>query len=450
MQPFHLGLASPVVSPAIHAQAGMAVKPERMQSPSAQHMLADGMPILSSANDLQSLVKKLGATSRTWLRFDSEGGSCLMEADKHAIMQRVGVPARDLRMLDPQLTYPSTILVRDRGLVLNLEHIKAIIGTDEVLLLNSSSEQVAPLVEEMRKRLRRCGAGFDHGDEQPKAVGRHAGMLSDDESAADSDSVMSPGSRQARQTPRSATRGEAVLPLEFRALEVVLEHVCGMLDTQTQELKTGMYQALDALTFKVTSLNLERVRRLKNRMTRLTARVQKVREELESLLDDDEDMADMYLTRKLMPPMSPATLSTPASRRSTRSSKSSKSEQSNAPPDVQELEMLLEVFFTQMDGVYNQLTALREYIDDTEDYINIELDNHRNQLIQLQLVLSTATFTLSITGLVAGVFGMNVPFDWNGSRGVFYPVVGLSFFASFALFFLFTGFLRWKRVLCVG
>ncbi|CAL5413440.1 unnamed protein product [Camellia sinensis] len=31
---------------------------------------------------------------------------------------------------------------------------------------------------------------------------------------------------------------------------------------------------------------------------------------------------------------------------------------------------------------------LREYIDDTEDYINIQLDNHRNQLIQGHFVPS--------------------------------------------------------------
>jgi len=29
------------------------------------------------------------------------------------------------------------------------------------------------------------------------------------------------------------------------------------------------------------------------------------------------------------------------------------------------------------------MMQLREYIDDTEDYINIQLDNHRNQLIQV-------------------------------------------------------------------
>ncbi|KAL3578052.1 hypothetical protein D5086_019556 [Populus alba] len=73
--------------------------------------------------------------------------------------------------------------------------------------------------------------------------------------------------------------------------------------------------------------------------------------------------------------------------------------------DVEELEMLLEAYFMQIDSTLNKLTTLREYIDDTEDYINIQLDNHRNQLIQLELFLSSGTACLSIYSLVAGIFG---------------------------------------------
>lgn len=40
-------------------------------------------------------------------------------------------------------------------------------------------------------------------------------------------------------------------PFEFRALEVALEGVCSYLDTQTRELETAAYPALDELTSKV-------------------------------------------------------------------------------------------------------------------------------------------------------------------------------------------------------
>ncbi|KAE8805102.1 protein STRICTOSIDINE SYNTHASE-LIKE 3-like [Hordeum vulgare] len=40
------------------------------------------------------------------------------EFGRHQIMEMMGLPARDLRMLDPLLSYPSTILGRDRTVIL--------------------------------------------------------------------------------------------------------------------------------------------------------------------------------------------------------------------------------------------------------------------------------------------------------------------------------------------
>lgn len=68
-------------------------------------------------------------------------------------MRRAGLPGRDLRILDPMLSYPSTILGRERAIVLNLEHIKAIITAQEVLLLNSKDPAVAPFVADLQQRL---------------------------------------------------------------------------------------------------------------------------------------------------------------------------------------------------------------------------------------------------------------------------------------------------------
>ena len=153
-------------------------------------------------------------------------------------------------------------------------------------------------------------------------------------------------------------------------------------------------------------------------MTRLTARVQKVRDELEQLLDDDDDMADLYLSRKLFSASSASTspnyyLTSPTiGSKISRASRASLATVRGDENDVEELEMLLEAYFMQIDSTLNRLTTvislllclflffkncsffqlsifilflmqLREYIDDTEDYINIQLDNHRNQLIQV-------------------------------------------------------------------
>ncbi|CAD6238781.1 unnamed protein product [Miscanthus lutarioriparius] len=69
--------------------------------------------------------------------------------------------------------------------------------------------------------------------------------------------------------------------------------------TVSSTLEKEAYPALDELSSKVSTLNLERVRQIKSRLVAISGRVQKVRDELEHLLDDDMDMAAMHLSEKL-------------------------------------------------------------------------------------------------------------------------------------------------------
>lgn len=55
---------------------------------------------------------------------------------------RCELPGRDLRLLDPRFVYPSTILGREKAIVVNLESLRCIITADEVLLLNTDSPTV--------------------------------------------------------------------------------------------------------------------------------------------------------------------------------------------------------------------------------------------------------------------------------------------------------------------
>ena len=87
--------------------------------------------------------------------------------------------------------------------------------------------------------------------------------------------------------------------------------------------------------------------------------------------------------------------------------------------EIAEVEMVLEAYFMQVDATFNRLQTLCEYIDDTEDYINIELDNHRNQLIRLELMLTAATFCVALVGAVSGIFGMNLHNRAEDSYGAF-------------------------------
>ncbi|KAJ0630067.1 putative magnesium transporter MRS2 [Helianthus annuus] len=63
-------------------------------------------------------LKKRGQGLRSWIRVDAATGeSQIIEVDKFTIMRRCDLPARDLRLLDPLFVYPSTILGREKAIV---------------------------------------------------------------------------------------------------------------------------------------------------------------------------------------------------------------------------------------------------------------------------------------------------------------------------------------------
>lgn len=380
-----------------------------------------------SENRLVPKPKKKTGGARLWMRFDRFGKSELVEWEKNTIIRHAAIPARDLRILGPVFSHSSNILAREKAMVVNLEFIKAIVTAEEILLLDPLRQEVLPFVEQLRQQL-------PHKT-QPKLLG---GVGGGDESVPDG----------AEELP---------LPFEFQVLEIALEVVCTYLDKNVAELEKGAYPVLDALAKNVSTKNLEHVRSLKSNLTRLLARVQKVRDEIEHLLDDNEDMGQLYLTRKwlqnqqldahLGATASNNLLNTSHSVRRINSTRSGSIVTSSDDNDVEDLEMMLEAYFMQLDGTRNKILSVREYIDDTEDYVNIQLDNHRNELIQLQLTLTIASFAIAFETLVAGAFGMNIPCTLYTKDGIFWPIVGGMTAVSILLFLVVLAYAKWKKLL---
>ncbi|XP_043722843.1 magnesium transporter MRS2-F-like [Telopea speciosissima] len=379
--------------------------------------------------------RRKGAGIRAWLVVSNCGKSHVEEVGKHSIMRRTGLPARDMRILDPGLSYPSTILGRERAIVVNLEHIKAIITASEVLVLNSKDPWVAPFVRDLESRLCNFSEKASEGRDGDTAKEANGG-LGPKSPEPDQDS---PLLRQFSQSPEigmvetnesgspmasgdnQLTGGPKALPFEFRVLEICLESACRSLEAETSTLEKEAYPALDELTSKTSTYNLQRVRHIKSRLVAVYGRVQKVRDELENLLDDDMDMAEMYLTDKLsLLQFEESGLKDELDKdyndfelddecdEESGSDKSSSGKVTGFKPNIQELEMLLEAYFVQIGGTLNKLSTLREYVDDTEDYINIMLDDKQNQLLQMGVMLSTATLLLTAGVVIVGVFGMNI------------------------------------------
>ncbi|OIT38186.1 PREDICTED: magnesium transporter MRS2-4 [Nicotiana attenuata] len=398
--------------------------------------------IVGAAGTSKVVKKKLGA-ARLWMRFDKRGQSELIEWDKSAIIKRAGIPARDLRILGPIFSHSSSILARERAMVVNLEFIRAIITAEEVLLLDPLRQEVLPFVDQLRQQL------------------PHKILSKVDGTSAEQDNEgQFPTAGHWLSVPEAVEGLQAELPFEFQVLEIALEVVCTFLDSSVAELERDAYPVLDELAMNVSTKNLEQVRSLKSNLTRLLARVQKVRDEIEHLLDDNEDMAQLYLTRKwIQNQQTEAHLGTivsnsfipvaPHLRRlnSARSRSGSLVSNHFNDNDVEDLEMLLDAYFMQLEGTRNKILSVREYIDDTEDYVNIQLDNQRNELIQLQLTLTIASFAIAMETLIAGWFGMNIPCTLYHTEGVFWPFVTGMTIGCIILFLLILGYARWKKLL---
>lgn len=448
------------------------------------------------------LVKKGRQGVRTWISIDWRGHCKVVEADKLTIMKKCELPARDLRLLDPLFVYPSTILGREKAIVVNLEQIRCIITSEECLLLNTPS----PFVQEYKKELQRriMTGDLQASPNTGQFPGRGTGGQMDGRALTAVDQYPHNSSQLWSGTPFHQEIGRRVLsdhdmfsggglgnedqPFEFRALELALEAACTSLDSEASKLGWEAYPLLERLAFKISTTNLELVRRLKSDLVSLTRRVQKVRDEIEQLMDDDGDMAEMYLTEKkirsensehrresafgsvaapsphsppqrssLSAPVSPvgspkegSSRHTPFDRafstHSTHDSIASASSDGSEVENVDELEMLLEAYFVVVDGTLNKLTQMSQYIEDTEDFINIQLDNVRNQLIQFELLLTTATFVVAIAGVVAGIFGMNVPLGVEEDPWAFRWILWCTGIGGCIVFCLFLLYFKYKNL----
>ncbi|KAJ4765147.1 Magnesium transporter MRS2-like protein [Rhynchospora pubera] len=405
-------------------------KSELLLSPISGHPspISTSAEATSSAKGagFKNVKKKTG--SRLWMRFDRTGQSEILGCDKSMIIRQTGIPVRDLRVLGPIFSQSSNIIARDKAIVINLENIRAIVNGEEILILDPLCQEVLPFIDQLRQH-----------------------VPSNTNTGADD------GQNQAAESPSQA---EHELPFEFKVLEIALEVVCSSLGSNVTDLERDAYPVLDELAKNVSTKNLERVRGLKSILTRLFARIQKVRDEIQHLLDDNEDMSNFYLTRKQIQnqqcdaSMVSNTLSiVPAGANSRRlnSKRYQRGTGSIATSiysynDVEDLEMLLESYFKQLDLIRNRILSVREYIDDTEDYVNIRLGHKRNQLIQLQLILIMASFAYALDVLICGFFSMNIKVSLYSTQNLFGPFVGGFLSASMLIFLSLLAYAKWNNL----
>lgn len=230
-------------------------------------------------------------TNRTVVHIDAYGRAMMIEFHKHRIVRDLNVRYRDAMMLDPSIPtpFPSSILIRDRAMIVNIEAVRMIICANQCYLLSVpkvgdpgfgvTPTLTNPFVKELCQCLAHINDPVHHGDSRGLKPSRSGGK-----------STGIPNITGREFDPDA--------PYELRVLEVAFRVVLQALMVESHILEETGYPALANMARAVTETSLRQVRDLKKNAAELTKRVQTLRMEVDKILKSDHDMADMYLARR--------------------------------------------------------------------------------------------------------------------------------------------------------
>ena len=190
------------------------------------------------------------------------------------------------------------------------------------------------------------------------------------------------------------------LPFEFQITELILQKVCNNLQQEFDDLLPQMEKTLADFVKRVHWDKLKKLLECKRKINHFKSKVQNIRNTIAEVLDSDDDMSAMYL--------------------------SSKRKQGRRPTSAhEEIELLLETYLKMADEVVSRVEELSSNMESTEDIVNIGLVGQRNELLLLELKLTIGTFSASLGGFGASLFGMNLVSSLESSKFAFFIASGM-------------------------
>ena len=98
------------------------------------------------------------------------------------------------------------------------------------------------------------------------------------------------------------------------------------------------------------------------------------------------------------------------------------------------METLLDVYDARLNSLTDQIEQLTSTIENTQDVLELTLDNERNRIARLELLLSMAGLSIGTCSAVSGFFGMNLLSGVENVGGLFLLVTGTSILLTGTLF----------------
>jgi len=238
-------------------------------------------------------------------------------------------------------------------------------------------------------------------------------------------------------------------PFEVRALECMLEQVYTVVEETLQRLSVLVASTLGELTNPSgfdsegrREAALGRLLPLRISLSSLQQRARRLSLLLDELLDSEDDVSDMCLTLRhrldAPPPSLSAFLETgeEAAEQDEEAAHlaAAEAEAEEAEAAQELVETLLDVYDARFNSLCDQIEQLASTIENTQDVLELTLDNERNRIARLELLLSMAGLSVGACSAVSGFFGMNLLSGVENVAGLFAFVTGTSILLTGSLF----------------
>lgn len=342
------------------------------------------------------------------IKVDPQGKVYTTQILKQQLANELGLPLRDLRIVDP--SFPSqiqaTFTARPKAILFCIENIKVVVQRGEALVFSPYQPEVQEFIPALQQQILTMSNSIG---ESPLSGG-----------------IASPAA------------------FELIVVETALNIALQTLFRRIRSLTPAVASALNGLRAESRGLDVVQTQAdellpLKNRLDGLRKRIMEIKRAITEILNSDEDMAMMQLS----PPAFPPFIYAPNTVSEIDLSDSSESSPTNAAPmptpytGSMNLEMMFENYLNEIEWMSAEIEDELDEIKNTEENVVLQLDLLRNRILKFELLLSISSFLVTCGALVTGLFGMNLLSHLETSRDVFYivaTVLAASMWSGYMMF----------------
>ncbi|CAL8471666.1 g11208 [Coccomyxa elongata] len=208
------------------------------------------------------------------------------------------------------------------------------------------------------------------------------------------------------------------LPFELRVMEALLDETARQFERRHRRLELLSVSIEEDISknLRNSGSDLQRLLPIQRALTEIQHDVKEAREAIQEVVDDDKVLAAVCLSDE-------DDMSTAAMLASGRQT-----------PRMRMAAALLGSYERQIQSVEGSLREMAENLEVFREVWSMHLSATRNRIIRINLVVTVASFALSICIVPASFFGMNLPHGLEDDPAVFWPIVAASVAVSGAMF----------------